>query len=217
MDAEIRSRCESVRRLNEPVGFTYKLWSEPEIMALYGQDPYVRYLLAAKEKAAFVVDRLRVLLLRDRGGIYVDADCKAIRPFTIIGHWLDFPHVQFLTGVRNPYRPGVQLWRGLVAFIDNTVFATSPNGTTIRNLCALYRPECKKVVGADMGRRGLGLGLDGGTVLLGYEYFYVHQEETTANTILLHDFEDASGKAMNLGSWADPKPEPPSLRMLQTS
>lgn len=168
----------------------YKLWGN-EILDRFSTDPYVKKLQSEGENIAFICDRLRVLLLRDDGGIYVDADCRAIRPFSTL-KCLTMPHVDFVAGLRNPHRPGVALHRG-VALLDNTVLASAPNGRMVNLLCDLYKPGNKQWLqnGVSMGHEIM-RNCDETTVILGHEHFYA--DKPTSKTIVLHD-------TMNFASW----------------
>src|SRR5678815_604216 len=108
--------CERMERMNP--NFSYKLHRD-ELLEKHCNDPYVKLLISRNEPLAFVVDRLRVLLLREEGGIYMDCDAEPIQPLATINHILNDPKVDFITGMRNPWRPGVALHRG-IALIDNT-------------------------------------------------------------------------------------------------
>ena len=84
-----------------------KFFGHNEIMGRYGQDPYVRRLYAMKESLAFIADRLRLLVLRDEGGFWVDSDVDFQRPLSLLDKICARPEVDFVTGVRNPWRPHV--------------------------------------------------------------------------------------------------------------
>lgn len=200
---EILDRCETMRKMNEPHGFRYRIWGD-DALERYSHDPYIRFMQQTGEKIAFIVDRLRVLLLRDFGGIYVDADCAPVRPFTVINDVLNAPHVEFVAGLRNPWRPGVNLNRSAIPVVDNTVLMSAPNSPMANSLCRLYSSSSKRVTGADMGREIIRKA-NFNTVLLGYEYFYIYEEQPTENTILLHD-------RINSATWCTEKPEVPSMR-----
>lgn len=62
-------------------GWEYHLWGN-ELREIYAHDPFMR---AAWERPscleAHMADRLRLLLLRDHGGVYCDVDAEPIRPF----------------------------------------------------------------------------------------------------------------------------------------
>jgi hypothetical protein len=180
-----------MRRMNIGHGFEYKLHGN-DLLTRYASDPYVHYLTESGEKLAFVADRLRLLLLRDEGGIYIDADAKPIRPFSLLNGLWESPTIQFAYGHRNPWRPNVALHRG-VAFVDNTFLASEKNGWMVNHLLTLWRPEHKVVDGGALGKEILRKG-NWTCADTGVEPFY--SEQDTPNTICLHD-------SINLGSWVD--------------
>lgn len=183
---EIQGYCDDMKRMNSDM--EYQLHRN-EVLERYKDDPYVRYLLNAEEKMAFVVDRIRVLLLRDEGGIYIDADARPVRPFSTLP-WLDMPHVDFAFACRDAYRPGVAIARG-ISFIDNTFLASRKNGRMANRLCALYHSKAPKRDGGAIGRE-IFSNLDWTCVALNFRYVYAM--ERYPETLVLHD-------PFNLGSW----------------
>lgn len=163
-----------------------------ELLQRYADDPYVRALVGGKEKWAFVMDRLRVLLLRDEGGVWLDADCQPLRPLDSLPIW-DLAHVQFATGMRSPHRREVALYRG-VALVDNHFLASAPNSHMVRRLLSLWTPEAPVVTGH---RCGIAImeNLDHTTCIVNHRYF--HAEQVYPESIVLHDTH-------NLGSWLSP-------------
>lgn len=160
-----------------------------ELLERFKDDPYVKALLDLKEKWAFITDRLRVLLLRDEGGVWLDADCQPVRPLDTLPIW-DLPHIEFAAGMRSPHRKEVALYRG-VPIIDNTFLASIPNGHMIRRLASLWTPEAPVVTGH---RCGIAImeAVDYTSAIVNHRYFYA--EQTYPETIVLHD-------AHNLASW----------------
>lgn len=164
----------------------------PEVLERYGKDPYIRRLLAMRESLAFVVDRIRLLLLRDHGGFWVDSDCDFQRPMSLLDKMADDPKTDFLTGVRNPWRPHVALHRG-VAMVDNTVMGSAKGGKMVNRLLSLYTADNPKQTGHDAGVEVL-RSIDESVILLNYRYFYAHPPDNFPETILYHDHA-------NIGSW----------------
>lgn len=183
--------CYALKQMNPT--WEWKLWGN-ELLETYGRDPYVKDLLAKGEKLAFVSDRLRVLLLRDHGGIYLDTDCQPIRPLDTLKFW-DQAHVDFAFGTRDPIREGVALWRG-VAYADNTMLASKRNGRLVNKLLDLWRPESPKVTGHRTGICLLREQRPWDTIPLPFPYFYDMQ--VGPETICLHDCHNA-------GTWVDDK------------
>lgn len=198
MPMAYREWCARMKRMNPD--FEYRLWRN-DILDHYADDPFVAWMIATNERSAFLVDRLRVLLLRDFGGIYCDADCYAVRPFRMLDDLWNNPQVEFVAGMRSPDRPHVSLSAPGVAFVDNTVLASSKGGVMANRLCALYRSNSRRHTGLSMGREVM-RNADPSTVLLGWEFFYAETE--TPKTILLHD-------AINAASWLKPNKKDASI------
>lgn len=169
----------------------YKLWGN-ELYEKFENDHYVRWMKESGEKEAFISDRFRVLLLRETGGVYLDADTQPVRKLDSIEHMLNDKRVDFITGVRPPDRKFIALHRG-VSLVDNTVMMSAQNGKMINRLCNLYRPESKRQSGYTMGIEVL-RHCDDTVRLLNWRYFY--SEKPYPETIFLHDDR-------NLGSWSN--------------
>lgn len=183
-----RKWCEQMRQMNP--GWEYVLFGN-EALEKYGSDPYVKALLDRKRPMAFVADRIRVLMLQESGGIWLDPDCQPIRPLDTLAKIWDAPEVEFVMGLRSPYRPRVALHRG-VTLCDNTVICSAPKSRLIRRINGLWRPESIQVDGHACGVEVLA-NLDGITDrMVGYRYFY--DLEVSPSTVILHD-------PHNLGSW----------------
>ena len=102
--AEIPDWCEDqaneMREVHEKLGWEYKFWGN-EVLDLYKDDKFLtNYLKNPKlYKWSYITDRLRVLILRDYGGVYVDIDCKIIKP---LDYCLDSlsDNIKFFCGAR---------------------------------------------------------------------------------------------------------------------
>lgn len=181
--------CAEMKRLNP--SWEHVVFGN-EIMETYGQDPYVRALQSLDKPKAFIVDRLRMLLLRDRGGIWLDPDCQPVRPLDTISFAWDSSFT-FIYSARSPDRPDVALHRGVTLF-DNTFLASAPNSRMCQRILSLWRPQNVVIDGHAVGveilrHHNLGM-LD--AVSLPYHYFY--NTQMTPETIVLHDNQ-------NLASW----------------
>ena len=182
---------EKVKKINP--NYEHKLWGN-EVFNLYPDDPFLnRYRKDPKNyKWAYICDRLRLLILRDYGGIYVDIDAEPIKSFDYVLNQLSEKHTYF-AGVRpigqddNP-----------MPLIDCTVIGSEPRSRMIDFLISLY-------VDVDWAWMGRGLSdkmwaeLGPDIALFDYKYFY--DTEITDKTIVLHDTEDN-----RLWSWCDGRP-----------
>jgi hypothetical protein len=177
--------CAEMKRMNPT--WEHRVFGN-EILEEYEQDPYVRALLDLDKPKAFVVDRLRMLLLRDHGGVWLDPDCQPIRPLDTLNVW-DGP-ATFIAGFRSPDRPQVALHRN-VSLIDNTFLASAPNSRMCQRILSLWRPQSVVIDGHAVGVEII-RDCHSDVVLLNHRYFYSMQN--LPETIVLHDNQ-------NLESW----------------
>jgi hypothetical protein len=191
--------CAEMRKMNST--WDVRLHGN-ELLQTYFDDPYVKALQHFGHPWAFVNDRLRMLLLRDHGGVYLDCDCQPIRPLDTLSHVWDGP-ATFIAGFRSPDRPAVALHRG-VTLLDNTFLASAPNSRMCQRILALWRPQNVVVDGHAVGVEIM-RNCHTDVALLNYRYFYSMQE--TPETVVLHD-------AQNLSSWV---PETRKAHILKTS
>lgn len=181
--------CAQMKQMNPE--FEYRCFGN-EIMEQYGQDPYVREMMSRGEPLAFVTDRLRCLILRDQGGIWLDPDCQPVRPLNRLNHvWAD-PRITFVHSVRDPQRQNVHLHRG-ITLVDDTFLASAPGSRMINRVLEVWAPSCVRVDGHGIGVQILKY-TDADTCNLNYRYFYALKSEP--ETLVLHD-------ATNLASWCD--------------
>lgn len=178
--------CAQMAQMNP--GWEHRLFGN-EILEKYGRDPYVKALLDLGKPKAFVVDRIRMLLLRDEGGIWLDPDCQPIRPLDTIKDVWDGP-AAFVAGFRSPDRPDVALHRG-VTLLDNTFLASAKNSRMCQRILALWRPQNLIVDGHAVGVEIM-RNCYSDVALLNHRYFYSTQN--LPETIVLHDNQ-------NLASW----------------
>lgn len=186
---KIQEFCDATKRLNPD--WDCKLHRN-EVMDRYKSDPYVRHMLNAGDKMAFIADRIRILLLKEEGGVYVDADAMPLRPLSSLKVW-DLPHVDFITGFRDPYRTGVALHRG-ISLIDNTFMASVPNGRMINRLDRIYTSRTPKRNGHDTGVEVIANCRED-TLFLNFRYFYA-MKPLPPEALFDHD-------SINLGSWVE--------------
>jgi hypothetical protein len=175
--------CLAMRRMNQ--NWDYRLWGNV-LLEKFASDPYVKALQDRGEPLAFLADRLRILLLAEFGGLYVDCDAQPLKPFDSIDVW-DDPRAGFVYGVRDPYRPDVALHRG-VACVDNTILASEPNGKMVKRLLDCWRPNDIVITGHRVGLTIL-RHADASCRGLGFEYFYAMSAQP--NSIILHDCHNA--------------------------
>lgn len=182
--------CEQMRRMNPE--WRHTLYGN-DLLDRYRDDIYVQHMLSKGEKWAYLTDRLRILLLRDEGGVYLDVDCQPIRPLSTLPIW-DDPKIDFVTALRSPHRKEVALHRG-VSLVDNTFLASAKGGRMVTRLEALWTPASVTGEAVVNGNR-VGIAIlenaSYDTTLLNFRYIYAH--ESFPETIALHDYH-------NLGSW----------------
>lgn len=163
-----------------------------DLLERYGQDPYVKYMLSKGECMAYITDRLRVLLLEEEGGVYIDADAEPMKPLDSVPCWDNF---DFVTGIRSPFRKDVALHRS-VPLVDNTFMGSAKNGRMINALKSIWTPG--QVISENEAINGHRIGLaimqntDYTTCWLNHKYIYC--EEKFPESLIMHD-------SQNIGSW----------------
>lgn len=177
--------CRQMKVMNPD--FVVKLYGN-EILERYGNDPYVKELISRGEPWAFVTDRLRCLLLRDEGGIWLDPDCQPIRPLSKLDHVWNLEHINFVHSVRDPLRSNVHLHRG-ITFADNTFLASTPNGRIVGRILEAWTPQSVVIDGHGTGVKVFRY-IDWDVVSLRCDYFYDLKQ--TPDTICLHDCHNAA-------------------------
>lgn len=186
-----RQWCNRMFEMNQG-SWKYRLHGN-ELLERFGQDPFIKHMVSKAERTAFITDRLRVLLLKEHGGIYIDADAEPVKPFDSLPIWDKF---DFVAGMRSPFRKDVALHRA-VPIIDNTFMASAKDGRMINIIAALWTPG--QVISENHAINGHRTGLaiiensDYTTALLNQRYIYCEQKYP--ETLILHDTH-------NLGSWA---------------
>lgn len=173
-------------------GWEYKLWTHDDIFnGMYKDDPFLKEYITNPEvyKWAFMADRIRLLLLRDFGGIYVDLDAKPIRPFDLVLNELSDQHT-FFAGMKDSQSNNT--------LIDCAVYGAAPNSRIINECLSEYvtvtwAHGCKTFSEKIIKKFGMDV------ALFNYEYFY--NWEVNDNTIVLHDVVET-----RLFSWTDGNP-----------
>jgi hypothetical protein len=181
---EMARRMDSVRRMN--LELKYRIHTNP---VEFCEDAYMKWLMTTEQPVAFVADRMRLLCLQMEGGIYVDADCVAVRPFAALDVF-DDPKADFLFSMRSPDRLGVGL-KGPVSLVDNTVLGSAKNGRMVGRLLDLYTPGGKMHNGMSVGHHIL-RHMHTDTRVVNFRLFY--GEQRYPETIVEHD-------SINYGSW----------------
>lgn len=189
---EVEEYCAAMEKMNPD--FEHHFFGN-EMLQKYGNDPYLKYMIEREEKWAFVMDRLRILVLRDNGGIWIDPDAKPLRPLSKLKLW-DDPHWDFLTAHRSPYRDRVQVKRG-VAVVDDTVMGSAKNGRIINRLVSLHSSKKPVRMGAEYGWEIMDQS-DGDVYWAKSAVFY-SMDEKHPEALISHD-------AINLASWVENRP-----------
>jgi len=167
----------------------YKLWTHDDIFnKIYKDDEHLQTYVKDPDiyKWAFIADRIRLLLLRDFGGVYVDLDAKPIRPFDLILQQLGPQHT-FFAGMKPTQEHNT--------LIDCTVYGSVPNGRIV-NLCLAEYKILEWAHGCKLFSDIIIQNMEMDVALFNYEYFY--NWEISNKTIVLHDVEET-----RLFSWTD--------------
>ena len=176
MSEDCRDLCREMKNIHEALGYTYKLWGN-ELWDLYIDDEFIQTWRENIDDYhyCFVVDRLRLLLLRDIGGIAMDVDCKCIKPMDVI---LDKLHdnITYFAGLRRSIGPG--------ALIEPTVVGSTKNSRMVQRLLELYDDVYFALGGLELSD-GVIEQLDTDVALLNHQYFFSTPENK--DCVIYHD------------------------------
>ena len=159
----------------------YKLWSHDEIFNdLYADDIYLQAYIKEPEtfKWAFITDRIKLLLLRDFGGVYIDVDAKPVKSFDVVMDKLEDKHTFFA---------GMKTFDVQSSLIECAVYGAAPNSRLI-NLCLDFYQDTRWAHGCMDFSNIIIHNLEDDALLLNSKYFYSFEE--SEQTIVLHEPED---------------------------
>jgi len=159
----------------------YKLWTHDDIFNdRYADDEYLQAYIQDPDtfKWAFITDRIKLLLLKDFGGVYVDVDAKYVRPFDIVMYKLEDKHTFFA---------GLKTFDVQSSLIECAIYGAAPNSRLI-NLCLDYYSDTRWAHGCMDFSNVIIHNLEDDALLLNSKYFYSFEE--FEQTIVLHEPED---------------------------
>tara|TARA_A100001515_G_C4514499_1_gene191298 strand:- start:93 stop:755 length:663 start_codon:yes stop_codon:yes gene_type:complete len=99
--SKFESFANDIKNIHEELGYKYKLWNN-DCLEKYEDDIFISNYLKKQSRVpwAFICDRIRLLILRDEGGIYLDVDCEPIKNFNNILEKLS-DNISFFCGARS--------------------------------------------------------------------------------------------------------------------
>ena len=159
----------------------YKLWTHDELFNdRYADDIYLQAYLKEPDtfRWAFIADRIKLLLLRDFGGVYVDVDAKYIKSFDVVMDKLEERHTFFA---------GMKTYDVQSSLIECAVYGAAPNSRLI-NLCLDFYQDTRWAHGCMDFSNVIVHNLEDDALLLSSKYFYGFEE--FEETIVLHEPED---------------------------
>lgn len=159
----------------------YKLWTHDELFNdRYADDIYLQAYLKEPDtfRWAFIADRIKLLLLRDFGGVYVDVDAKYIKSFDVVMDKLEERHTFFA---------GMKTYDVQSSLIECAVYGAAPNSRLI-NLCLDFYQDTRWAHGCMDFSNVIVHNLEDDALLLSSKYFYSFEE--FEETIVLHEPED---------------------------
>tara|TARA_R100001460_G_scaffold44439_1_gene81207 strand:- start:1081 stop:1737 length:657 start_codon:yes stop_codon:yes gene_type:complete len=186
--------CKEMKDMNPE--FEHKLWGN-EVLKEFKDDKYLYSYLELNSgiPIAFICDRIRLLLLKKYGGIYLDVDCKPIKPFSFIFDKLTDQHCFFA---------GMKRTQNHHTLIDCAIYGATVNSRVIDDCLSTYE-DLNFANGGHLFNNKIIETMEPDIALFGYEYFY--NWEVTDKTVLLHDIADT-----RLFSWVPEDKLPPERR-----
>tara|TARA_B100000513_G_C11899820_1_gene185035 strand:- start:197 stop:814 length:618 start_codon:yes stop_codon:yes gene_type:complete len=167
----------------------YHLWGNELFKERYKNDKFLQNYIKDPNlyKWAHISDRLRLLLLRDFGGVYVDVDAKPIRPFDVILEKCSNEHT-FFAGIKKYHEDENSDW-----ILDCTVYGSSINSRAVQIALQTYT-NINWANGGKMFSDEIIKNTDSDILVLGKDYFY--SNEINDKTVILHDVNET-----RLRSW----------------
>lgn len=196
-DKKIPDHCQEyikeIKRLNPE--FKHFLWGN-EVLEKYKDDVFLKNYLKNPQfyKWAYISDRIRLLILKDIGGVYADVDVKPIKGFNFIFNKLN-KNTCFFGGVRREYLKNKN-YEAIPPIIEPTVYGASINSRVINEILSIYTNINWAHGGLNISRKIMDV-LAEDVILFNYKTFgYCDMHEIDENTVSLHD--DTGGR---LWSW----------------
>ena len=190
-DKKMPTHCQDyikeIKRLNPE--FQHFLWDDKVFSEKYKDDPFLQNYIKNPSlyKWAFIADRLRLLLLRDFGGIYVDVDAKPIKSFNSVLNKLH-KNTCFFGGVRREFFKN-EHHEAEPPIIECTVMGSSINSRIINECLSIYTDLNWAHGGLHLSRKIMDV-LAEDVVLFDYKRFgYCNMDEINSETVTLHDID----------------------------
>eukprot|EP01050_Picozoa_sp_SAG11_P000908 SAG11_NODE_33_length_22289_cov_12.857999_39_plen_212_part_00 len=167
---------DEMKNKHEKLGYIYKFWGN-EIWDIYKEDKFLQnYKKDPKTfKYAYICDRVRLLLLRDYGGITLDVDCKIIKDFNVVLNKLN-ENITYFAAVRRFINKG--------ATIEVGIQGSTKNSRIIQEYLSLYKDINWACGGKMMSDKMIEI-IDTDVALFNYRYFL--DNKITKDTIILHE------------------------------
>ena len=186
MPSKFKGFCSDIKAMHEKLGYEYKLWND-DCLEKYKDDIFISNYLKKQDKVpwAFICDRLRLLILRDEGGIYLDVDCEIVKSFDNILKELS-DNISFFCGARSHVQAlvttGVLFDVAVIGSTKNSRIVDLILNSYIKNImhnATLHSKIILENIGPDVA-------------IFNYEKFY--DTYISDKTIVLHE-------PHHLGSW----------------
>ena len=163
LSEDCKRSTDKMKDVHERLGYKYYLWGN-EIFDRYKDDKFLINYREKKIDNRYITDRLRLLILRDFGGIYIDVDADCIRSFNSILNKLN-SNISFFAGT----------WKHVptskTALIDVGILGSEKNSFMINKCLETYTTIHWANGGQMIGEKIL-QELDENTVIFNYRYFY---------------------------------------------
>jgi mannosyltransferase OCH1-like enzyme/LmbE family N-acetylglucosaminyl deacetylase len=113
MPSEVRDAAKGCQRMHEEQGWEYVLWDDKKLQSLPGIPKLVEMTKDIKLVRHYT-DAIRLYLLHQFGGVYLDADSFCVRPLDPLLQYMKEERVDFLANYESERLRGQQIANGIM-------------------------------------------------------------------------------------------------------
>jgi len=113
MPSEVKEAAKACQRMHEEQGWEYMFWDDTKLQSLPGI-PQLDEMTQDMKLVRHYTDAIRLYLLHEFGGVYLDADSFCIRPFDPLLAYMEEQRMDFLANYESERLRGLQIANGIM-------------------------------------------------------------------------------------------------------